>query len=347
MMRRNTLFFGLGLAVTFSVVSAAHSHFQRKSAAAAMVETTQALIETLDAEQKKTAMLPYGSEQRVEWHFIPKDHRKGLQMRHMTASQRKAAVKLLRSALSQSGFKKARGVMKLEGLLAFLEKDRQGGPLRDAQRYYFTIFGTPGEKTWGLSFEGHHISLNYVLEGDKIVSSTPAFFAANPGVVMNPGAGVEKGTRILADEEVLAFELINSLSGETRDKALIAEKAPREIRAAGEAQPPQDAPEGVAASELTKEQSKLLQQLIMAYASAMPREVAKERLEKIEAAGPGKVYFGWAGATKPGVGHYYRVQGPSFLIEFVNTQPDAAGNPANHIHCVWRDMAGDFALPIN
>ncbi|MCA9155657.1 MAG: DUF3500 domain-containing protein, partial [Planctomycetales bacterium] len=140
-------------------------------------------------------------------------------------------------------------------------------------------------------------------------------------------------------------ELVNSLSDELRSKAVIADTAPREIRAAGEPQPPQDAPAGVPASELSDEQSKTLQRLIMAYAGNMPKEVARQRLEKIQAAGPGKVYFAWAGATKPGIGHYYRVQGPSFLIEFVNTQPDAAGNPANHIHCVWRDMAGDFALP--
>ena len=66
----------------------------------------------------------------------------------------------------------------------------------------------------------------------------------------------------------------------------------------------------------------------------------------IREAGVEKIHFAWAGADKPGVGHYYRVQGPSFLIEFVNTQPDAAGNVANHIHCVWRDLGGDFALPI-
>ena len=68
-------------------------------------------------------------------------------------------------------------------------------------------------------------------------------------------------------------------------------------------------------------------------------------MKKIKAAGMDKIHFGWAGSMKKGVAYYYRVQGPSFLIEFVNTQADAAGNPANHIHCVWRDLTGDFDLP--
>jgi hypothetical protein len=78
----------------------------------------------------------------------------------------------------------------------------------------------------------------------------------------------------------------------------------------------------------------------------VPAEVAKERLTDIEKSGFGKVKFAWAGADKLGIGHYYRIQGETFVIEFVNTQPDAAGNPANHIHCFWRDMRGDFAIPI-
>ena len=81
-------------------------------------------------------------------------------------------------------------------------------------------------------------------------------------------------------------------------------------------------------------------------ADNLPEDVGAERMQAIVDAGPENVRFAWAGAMKPGVGHYYRIQGPSFLIEFVNTQPDPAGNPANHIHCVWRDMRGDFGKSI-
>ncbi|MFP6659013.1 MAG: DUF3500 domain-containing protein, partial [Pirellulales bacterium] len=154
------------------------------------------------------------------------------------------------------------------------------------------------------------------------------------------------GTRVLAKEELLAFDLVRSFDDKQRGAAVIAEKAPREIRNAGAPHPPTEPAAGIDASQLNKGQRKTLHALIEEYCSAMPYDVAEQRLAAIEKAGWNKIHFAWAGPFKEGIGHYYRVQGPTFLIEFVNTQPDTAGNPANHIHCVWRDMHGDFALPV-
>jgi len=311
-----------------------------------MTTAANAYLETLNDEERKISQLEYGTEKRVGWHFIPKDHRKGFQLKHMNESQRAAAHKLLSASLSEIGYDKSKKIMALESVLAELEKDRQGGNIRDPLRYYVTIFGEPGaESRWGFSFEGHHLSLNFVVEKNKVISSTPAFLAANPSKVLSDGpAGLKKGMEVLGAEEELAFKLVNALDEKQAKTGIIAEKAPREIRAAGEPQPPQTPPAGIAAGDLNQEQQKILKKLIGVYADTMPAQVKRERLRKIEQAGFEKVHFAWAGATKPGIGHYYRVQGPSFLIEFVNTQPDAAGNPASHIHCVWRDMAGDFAL---
>jgi hypothetical protein len=102
----------------------------------------------------------------------------------------------------------------------------------------------------------------------------------------------------------------------------------------------------VAAKELSADQQQTLRKLIDVYAKTMPAAVAEARLAKIEKAGFDKIQFAWAGAMEPGIGHYYRVEGPTFQIEFCNTQPDSSGNPANHIHAVWRDTAGDFAIPV-
>jgi hypothetical protein len=265
----------------------------------------------------------------------------------MNEKQRAAAQALLQGSLSAMGYGKAKQVMQLEAVLAKLEGDTSRFK-RDTERYYFTLFGTPTAKDrWGLSIEGHHLSFNYVVEKGKIISSTPQFFAANPATVMKDYIPeVKEGTRVLAKEEQLGFDLVNSFTAEQAQAGVIAEKAPMEIRAAGEAQPPTTDPVGLPLAKLDTEQAKLLRSLVQEYADAMPTEVAEARLAAIESAGYEKVHFAWAGAKKPGIGHYYRVQGPTFLIEFVNTQPDPAGNIANHIHCVWRDMAGDFALPI-
>lgn len=313
-----------------------------------MTTAANAFLESLDAGRREKATMAYDNAARTDWHFIPKPTRKGLQIREMEQAQRQTALALLRASLSQTGYDKATKIMELELLLAELEKTRVGGPLRDAERYYFTVFGKPAAAgRWGLSIEGHHLSLNFVVEAGRVVSSTPTVYATNPAVVRGSAVPqIKVGTRVLALEETLAFDLLRSLTTEQRKKAIIAEKAPAEIRAAGEPQPPQDPAVGLDAAQLTLEQAETLRQLLSVYTGNMPQEVADARLAAIDQAGFGKIKFAWAGADAEGIGHYYRVQGPTFLIEFVNVQPDAAGNPANHIHSIWRDMAGDFAIAV-
>ena len=179
-----------------------------------------------------------------------------------------------------------------------------------------------------------------------MISSTPQVFAANPATIKNKNAsGFELGARILGREEQLAFDLVLSLNAEQKAAAIFDKTAPKEVRNAGLAQPPTDAPIGISAGKLDVEQQKLLRSLLEEYCAAMPDHVAQARLQELDAAGFDTLHFAWAGATEAGIGHYYRVQGPTCLVEFVNTQPDAAGNIANHIHCYWRDIRGDFALP--
>ncbi|HEX4129437.1 MAG TPA: DUF3500 domain-containing protein [Pirellulales bacterium] len=329
--------------------ASAWSMLRRAATGADMTAAARQFVASLGSAQQAKALMAYDSPERVDWHFIPKPERKGLQIREMDDKQRTAAHALLRSALSQVGYDKATKIMDLENLLIELERKRVDGPLRDPERYYFTVFGKPTDDgRWGLSVEGHHLSLNFVVESGKVISSTPSVFAANPAIVKSDAVPrIKPGTRILEREETLAFDLLKSLSSEQRHDAVIAAKAPAEIRAAGEPQPPTDAPAGIAAAKFTDAQTSTLRELIAEYAHDMPSDVAAARLGAIESAGFDKVHFAWAGANEPGIGHYYRLQGPTFLIEFVNVQPDAAGNPANHIHCVWRDMAGDFALPVS
>lgn len=334
--------------VGFVAAGGGFAVLQKMTAGESMTTAAQQYLATLSKKQRAQSQLAYDTPQRVGWHFIPKDERKGLQIKEMDDKQRKAAHKLLSASLSKVGYKKATTIMKLEHLLHVLEGENRRN-IRDPERYYFTVFGEPKESgRWGLSVEGHHLSLNFVVEDNEIVSSTPTFFGANPATVMNEveGGGVPQGTRVLADEEQLAFDLLHALSGEQRKKAVIAEKAPAEIRAAGEAQPPTEPAVGITVSELERPQQAILRKLIMAYTNNVPAEEAQERIAAIKDAGIEDIHFAWAGPDKPGIGHYYRIQGPTFLIEFVNTQPDAAGNPANHIHCVWRDMSGDFAIPL-
>ncbi len=311
----------------------------------ALVTAAVAFQGTLTPEQSKVAVLAYDDERRVDWHFIPKAERKGLMVRNMTGQQKKAAGKVLKAGLSVMGHRKIRQIMALEGVLHDLEKENPGKFARDTLRYYYTLFGEPGEKgTWGLSIEGHHLSLNFVIKDSKVISSTPQVLCANPTIVKAEVGAVKAGTRVLKNEEVFAFELVNMLDAEQSKVAIVDEKAPREVRSAGAAQVPPGDAIGIAWGDLTMDQRKLLRKIVRVYAATMAPVIMEERMSDIAEAKWAKVHFAWAGATKPGIGHYYRIQGPTFEIEFVNTQPDAAGNPASHIHCMWRDVRGDFAI---
>lgn len=322
-----------------------------QSPAEQMQTFASAYLETLDQTQRELTMENFDSAERVGWHFIPKDKRKGLLLSEMNDAQRTAALRLLRSALSEAGYFKANRIMLLEEVLNEMEGGK-GRWERNPQRYYVTLFGNPNataeSNRWGLSFEGHHLSLNFVCNGNQVVDSTPQFMAANPATVMGEtSVTLGKGTAVLSLEEQLGFKLINALDSSQQNVAMIGDEAPAEIRFAGEPQCVVAEPEGIAFAELNETQQSALKELVSLYTDIAPESVAQVRREQISEDSWNNVRFAWAGATKPGIGHYYRVQGKRFLIEFVNTQSDPAGNPANHIHCVYRDLSGDFDLPIN
>jgi hypothetical protein len=322
-------------------------------AAPALVPAVAAWIDALVPEQRARALRPMDDQRRTDWHFIPKFERKGLSLREMNPAQQRLAMEVLRSVVSQSGYEKSAAIMQLDEILRIIEAEKAKN-IRDPERYFFTIFGTPvAQGGWALSVEGHHLSLNFVIRDGRIVDSTPQFMGASPAQVKTTFAGLPgTGTRVLRDEEEVAFELVGSLDAVQRAKALIATEPPKEIRAAGAPQPPSEPAVGIGFAELSAGQRQILRRLIDAYGGSMMADVAAERLALIEAADGGPagrgwdaVRFAWAGSLKPGIGHSYRVEGPTFVIECVNVQPDAEGNPANHIHCVWRDKTGDFDLP--
>lgn len=328
--------------------AAAKAKARPRSAQAQPIARAKAFLATLNDAERQRATLAYDSEQRVAWHFVPLESRKGLPLMDMTAEQQTSARALLRSVVSQLGYDKATTIMLLEGILLKLEGPQRAN-VRNPEKYYFTLFGQAAKgETWGLSIEGHHLSLNFSLEGNKIVDSTPQFMGSNPAELRSSfGEQFPKGLRVLADEELVGFELVQSLDEKQLSAAMLPGEVPQEIRGAGQPQPVIAPAEGISAAQLNSEQRELLKKLIEAYSKKMRPGVAKQRWALIEEAGFENVKFAWSGALKPGIGHYYRIQGKTFEIEFINVQADAEGNPANHIHCVWRDLQGDFNLPIN
>jgi len=335
------IFAGVAVLVGAAAGLAARAAFQA-TATVPLADAAGAWIATLEDAERARGVRPFTDASRTDWHFVPKPARKGVQLRDMKPAQEEAALGLMRSMLSEAGYEKSLAIMSLEEILRRLE-GKKAKNIRDPKRYFFTVFGTPAETgTWSVSVEGHHLSFNVLVRDGAVVDSTPQFMGANPAEVKTTFDGLpDRGERVLHDEETIAFELVQSLDAARRSQAVTAE-APKEIRAAGEPAPPQEPAMGIAWTDLTGDQQAILRRLIEAYCSWMTDDVAAERLRLIEEAGWEAIRFSWFGALEPGIGHAYRVTGPTFLVEFVNVQPDAEGNPANHIHCVWRDMTGDF-----
>jgi hypothetical protein len=336
------------LAVALSA-SAAWSFFKLSVSGETMADAATRFLASFPEGERAKVALGLEDSKRTDWHFIPKPDgaREGVKVRDMNAEQRRAAHALLKAGLSEIGYGKATQIMELEGLLHELEKARGGKQIRDTERYFFTVYGKPSnDGKWAFSVEGHHLSLNFLIDKGNVVSSTPAAFCANPAIVKNDNVpSIKKGTRVLAKEETLAIDLYNSLTADQKKEAVFAEKPPGEVHGAGEIQPATNTPKGIVISKLSGQQRGILQSLIDVYASNFPPDIAKARQEAVQADGPDKITFAWAGSPKKGKGRYYCIQGPSFQIEFVNVQADSAGNPANHIHSVWRDMRGDFGIP--
>ncbi len=297
----------------------------------AMARAADAFLATLDAAQRAKVEYPFDSEERFNWHFVPRV-RKGLPLAEMTPAQRDAAVVLLKTGLSASGYSRAEAIRNLENVLRALENRIS----RDPEQYFFTIFGRPDAAAWGWRYEGHHIAQNWTVVAGKAVATSPAFLGSNPAVVMD---GPMKGTRALAVEADLGWAMLDGLQGSSRVAAIVAGAAPLDIVTGNSRKAAILQPVGLSAGEMNVKEQGLLMSLIEAHASVQQPALAAVRLAAIKAGGFENVRFAWIGATTnaPGAAHYYRIQGPTFLIEYDNTQ-----NNANHQHIVWRDFSGDF-----
>jgi len=301
-----------------------------------MSNAANALLNSLSPEQKAKAVFTFNDEERLNWHFIPRE-RKGLSYKLMTPEQRPLALSLLSSSLSQQGFIKATSIMSLEEILKIQEKNTPPGR-RDPENYFFSIFGTPSETgTWGFRFEGHHVAMNFTIVNNKVASS-PMFYGTNPAEVKE---GARKGLRVLGNEEDLGRELLKSLTAEQRKAAVVAEVALKDIITMASRKAALDGqPTGLSAAKMTPKQRILLQNLLEEYANNVPEQGAAARREQIKKAGT-NINFAWTGGAERGEGHYYRVHAPSFLVEYDNTQ-----NNNNHVHAVWRDFNGDFGYDL-
>lgn len=344
------------------------SRLDMRAYANRMRAAADALLSNLSRDQLAKALFPFDDEdERRDWDFIPKYRRNGLALREMTDRQQVLAQHLLASGLSLPGYTQAVSIMAFENVLRELNAPRAGlaaAEFRHAGKYQFSFFGEPhAEQTWGWRMVGHHVAVNFTIVDGRYVAPTPLLFGAEPAQF-----GV---FRPLIDDEDRGFRLLESLDAAQRAQAIIHDVAPpdfvtRVVRKLGDEELPGDhelgfdhyvisdhdremlkwirhQAKGLPGSALSSQQLAQFHEVVAGYVDRLPSEVAEQHMGRLTRAGLQQFSFAWAGHPERGKPHYYRVQGPSFLVEFENAQV-GAGLPGegNHIHTVWRDPDNDF-----
>ena len=299
-----------------------------------MAGAALAFLGALPAEARKRAVFALGDRERLNWHYVPRG-REGVPFKVMPAPARAAAHELMKASLSAVGYGKAVNVIQLEEVLRQIETF---GLSRDPENYAFTVFGNPGAAPWGWRVEGHHLSLNFTLVPGQPVAVTPAFLGANPAEIPS---GPKKGLRTLAAEHDLGRSLVGRLTDAQRQRTVIAAQSLGDIVTGPGRGDSLATPAGLPLADMTGEQRGLAARLIEEYARNMRSELAEQELRRMRDAGLERIHFAWAGALEAGKAHYYRLHGPTVLIEYDNTQ-----NNANHIHSVWHDPRRDFGLDL-
>jgi Protein of unknown function (DUF3500) len=297
-----------------------------------MARAAGAWLAQLDDRQRALAQLAWSSPRRGDWHYVPRA-RVGLPLRQMSPAQTAAAWDVLGSLLSARGREQVGALLRLERILGDMTRNPV---LRDPGNYALVVFGDPaGAGPWAWRFEGHHLSLTAVVAPEHGVGVTPVFFGANPAKV--PAGHAHAGFRLLGPEEDAVFGLVRSLKGGARTEAVITDRSLGDIVSGPGREHNLQRPEGVPLARLNEAQRTAVMRFLELYVGTMRQEVAGPSLARIREAGIDGLHFAWAGSLAPGQPHYFRVHGPTVLVEYDNTQ-----NGANHVHSVWIDPQGVF-----
>jgi hypothetical protein len=310
-----------------------------QTSSARMTRAANAFLETLDAGQRKSVVFAVDDEQqRKRWSNLPVRMvpRAGLNLGALNATQRTAAMALVSAALSAKGLQKVNEIMEGDEVLKTGAASRGNPNMFGKEYYYISILGTPSESArWILQFGGHHLALNITVAGDR-GTLTPSLTAAQPGLYTLNG----KSVRPLAGESDKAAILFNSLDTQQRSQAVLGSRVADLVLGPGEDDRTIQ-PEGLKASAMTERQRAQLLDVITEWAGIIHDDAAAARMVEVRA-GLADTWFAWSGpaSATPGtnIASYYRVQGPSLVIEYAPQGSD----PTMHIHAMYRDPTNDY-----
>lgn len=299
-----------------------------------VVRATGELLGGLSPALRAKAQRSFEDAERTQWAFVPGRYA-GVEFGDLDAAGHERLQALLRTLLSARGLATTMAIVQLEDVLRTIES-RGGADAshRDKRRYALSVAGEPGlDGAFAIRLQGHHVSLHFTFFAGWLCGTTPHFLGTNPHELRE---GPDAGHRVLAAEEDLARELLASLDDAQRRLAITAAQAPPDVLLGPKAGFDRIAEQGLVATAMDERQRALLWRLVEQFAHRLRGEFARGELDRIDAQRD-SIRFVWMGGTERGQGHYWRLQGTTFVLEYDNTQ-----NDANHVHTVWRDRERDF-----
>jgi hypothetical protein len=311
-----------------------------------IVAAAQKVLSTLDDAGRAKIQFPFDGEQRSRWSNLPTGifARDGVRLGDLTPPQRTAVMALLETAFSAPGYRKVTEIMRGDDMLlggAGRGGPRGGGgarggrgPAFGSDEYYIAFVGAPSATTpWILQFGGHHLAVNMTFAGAR-ATLAPTLTGAQPATYTIEGRTV----RPLGQENDRAFALMASLSPAQQKEAIFPYAISDLVLGPG-----QDGrtiqPEGLRVSTLSASQQSTLMEIVREWAGIANDAYAAPRLAEIRA-NLSQTYFGWSGPTSPGSVVYFRIQGPTIVIEY------APQRDVDHIHTIYRDPTNDYGAAI-
>jgi Protein of unknown function (DUF3500) len=295
--------------------------------ATAVRNRTVAFLSSLQPEQAVAARFPLDGDVQRNWNYfgIGGYIKPGFRLEQMNALQKERAWDMLATILSERGLQKARDVMSLQQVVM---DNGDGATLRGPERFSLAIFGDPtAASRWAIRLEGHHLSLTYTIEKDRLVGVTPSSFSVNPNRVQS---GRFAGLNTLKREDTFARRLAADLSSDVKRQVFFQERPFGNILASAGREKSLTKRVGAPVSSLVSAQRDLVLQITDSYTAEHLVAPFAAAVTSRLSAGMDTAHFAFAGSTTVGESAYYRLQGDRFLIEFATV--DSA---AQHLHTIF------------
>ena len=306
-----------------------------------IVTAANTFLGTLSDTEKESVLFDWtDTEQKKRWSNLPEGlyERAGLMWGNMSEEQQNAWLQLMQATLSEEGYNRVIAEWNADEVLAS-QGGGAGGPggqlLFGKQYYWVAIIGTPSETDpWQWQWGGHHVTVNATVAGTN-VTLTPSFIGCQPCEYTDASGNT---VRPLGDIEDEAFALVNSLDATQQGSAILGSQTIDLVLGPGQDGKTIQA-EGLPGSQMNADQQAAFLHLIRQYAGLVNEEDAATRIAEVQS-GLNDTYFAWYGSTTPGTAMYFRITGPNIVVEY--SPQSMGGDPANHIHGIYRDPTNDY-----